>query len=221
MSQSNIYELLHDVAKLYPDAEKQIAVLRANKNSTLQAVLECAFHPKVIWQLPPGNPPFTKNPAEFGLTHRTLDNSHKTLYRFLKCGAMVPENMKREKLFIELLETLSVGEADVLLMMKEKKFSGPLAPITHSLAHAAFPEFIPEPVQGESKEWIAKEVAATAPPLAPAGSAELGPDGKPLPKKRGRKPGSKNKPKENPPQGTVEDGVPTELDGYELPGNNS
>jgi hypothetical protein len=48
--------------------------------------------------------------------------------------------IKREKIFIELLESLSKEEAQVVLMIKNKKLTGPYKNVTRKLVEEALPD---------------------------------------------------------------------------------
>jgi hypothetical protein len=54
--------------------------------------------------------------------------------------------MKREKIFIELLETIHPDEAQVVIAMKDKKFTELYSNITYDLVRQALPEIkLPAP----------------------------------------------------------------------------
>ena len=66
------------------DKPKKIAVLRKNDSQPLRQVLKGAFDPKIKWDLPEGNPPYTENDAPAGTEHTTLYTEARRLYYFVE-----------------------------------------------------------------------------------------------------------------------------------------
>jgi len=111
------------------DRPGKIKILRKYDTKGLRMVLKAAFDPKIVWLVPEGNVPYIANDAPDGTEHTRLESQARTLQNYLgvrqENGAVNPaapalNNMKREMLFIQLLEGLSAGEADVLISVKNK-----------------------------------------------------------------------------------------------------
>lgn len=134
-----IAEILDKCSKIDSRAEK-IEYLRKNNSITLRTILAGAYDPRVEWDLPPGNPPY--KPCEFFDQQGRLYQETRRLYLFTKGGNPNLTPLKRESLFISLIESLDPEDAKVVLAMKDKKI--PYKGITPKLVSEAFPGLIPE-----------------------------------------------------------------------------
>ena len=72
--------------------------------------------------LPDGDVPFNKNEAPAGTEHLHLAYEWKKLYNFVKGGNDALRPMKREQLFMQLLEGLHPDEAEIYLFGERQKF---------------------------------------------------------------------------------------------------
>ena len=61
------------------------------------------------------------------------------MYRFVKGGADKLPSLKRESMFVQLLEGLSAEEAELLVLVKDKKLTSKYKRITRSTVAEAFP----------------------------------------------------------------------------------
>ena len=114
-------------------------------NDQVKQILIHAFHPKIKFLLPPGTPPyvFRGTPEGFPMT---LYPEVRKFYLFCEGGGANIDGMKREQIFIELLETIHPDEAQVVIAMKDKKFTQLYSNITYDLVRQALPEIkLPEP----------------------------------------------------------------------------
>ena len=88
--------------------------------------------------LPEGDVPYTPNDAPVGTDHTRLEQEYKGLYRFVKGGADKLPSLKRESLFVQLLEGLSAEEAELICLVKDKKLSSKYKRITKAVIQEAF-----------------------------------------------------------------------------------
>ena len=133
--------LIHEVLQKVSNAkrkEEKIELLREYNTPALRSILIANFDDSVISLLPEGDTPFTVNDAPEGTEHTKLEHEHRVLYHFFKGGSNI-SNMKREQLFVQLLEGLCEGEAKVVLLMKDKKI-GKRYKITKNAVAEAFPQ---------------------------------------------------------------------------------
>jgi len=115
--------LIHEILTLVNNAkvkEKKIAVLRKHDSAGLRVVLKSSFDPKITWRLPKGDVPFMKNDAPEGTEHTRLDKEATRLYHFIKGGNDKLNQLRCEKMFIQMLEGLQENEAEVLINAKDK-----------------------------------------------------------------------------------------------------
>lgn len=132
-----IGEILKNAAEK-KTAQEKIEYLRANYNPTLATILQGAYDDGVVWDLPPGSPPY--KPSELVDQEGQLYTSARRLYLFAVGGHDTLKPLKREALFIELLETVSPLDAEVLIAMKDKKL--PHKSLTKKLISEAFPGLV-------------------------------------------------------------------------------
>ena len=109
-----ISEVLRKVSNAKTKDEK-IALLRKHNSNALRQLLIINFDDSVISVLPEGDVPYTPNDAPVGTDHSRLEQEYRGLYRFFKGGAKLPQ-LKRESIFVQLLEGLSAEEAELLVL---------------------------------------------------------------------------------------------------------
>ena len=131
-------EVLAKVSKQRTKAKK-IQVLKENESLHLKSVLIWNFDDTVVSVLPEGPVPFDKNEAPAGTEHTYLAHEYKILYNFIKGGNDFLKPVKREQLFLQLLEGLHEGEAEVICLMKDKKLADKYK-ITKAVVSEAFPD---------------------------------------------------------------------------------
>ena len=131
-------EVLAKVSKQRTKAKK-IQVLKENESLHLKSVLIWNFDDTVVSVLPEGPVPFDKNEAPAGTEHTYLAHEHKVLYNFIKGGNDFLKPVKREQLFLQLLEGLHEDEAEVICLMKDKKLTDKYK-ITKAVVTEAFPD---------------------------------------------------------------------------------
>ena len=102
--------------------------------------LKGSFDPKLEWLLPEGKPPYNENPAPIGTEHTWLKQEVKRMFHFLKGGNPKLSQMKRDNMFIQLLEGLSAEEAELVCLVKDKSLSTKYKRITKAVISEAFPQ---------------------------------------------------------------------------------
>ena len=133
-----ISEVLRKVSNAKTKQEK-IDLLRKYNSNALRQLLIINFDDSVICELPEGDVPYTPNEAPPGTDHTRLEHEYKGLYRFFKGGAKLP-GLKRESMFVQLLEGLSAEEAELLVLVKDGRLGDKYKRITKSVVSEAFPQ---------------------------------------------------------------------------------
>ncbi len=131
-------EVLAKVSKQRTKAKK-IQVLKENESLHLKSVLIWNFDDSVVSVLPEGPVPYDKNEAPAGTEHTYLAHEYKLLYNFIKGGNDFLKPVKREQLFLQLLEGLHEDEAEVICLMKDKNLTSKYK-ITKAIVEQAFPD---------------------------------------------------------------------------------
>tara|TARA_Y100001972_G_scaffold24355_1_gene29404 strand:- start:1197 stop:1736 length:540 start_codon:yes stop_codon:yes gene_type:complete len=103
------------------DKPKKIAVLKENDTPGLRRIIKGSFDPNISWDLPEGTPPFIANEAPEGTEHSLLENESKKFWHFVTGADSDTSKTRKETLFIQILEALHKGEAEVAIRMKDKE----------------------------------------------------------------------------------------------------
>ena len=134
-------EVLRKVSNAKTKAEK-INLLQKHNSNALRQVLIINFDESVISMLPEGEVPYTPNDAPIGTDHTRLESEYKGLYRFVKGGQDKLPSLKRETMFVQLLEGLSKDEAELICLAKDKKITSKYKRITKAVVQEAFPQIV-------------------------------------------------------------------------------
>ena len=140
-----VHELLEAV-----DAErvkaKKLDILRTHGEDSFKMTMIWNFDESVVSMLPEGSVPYqpvesdVQANREKGLPQRTtIRNSARQFYRFVKGGDDQLNKIKRESIFINILETLPPPEAEILVLVKDKALNTKYN-ITKELVAEAYPE---------------------------------------------------------------------------------
>jgi hypothetical protein len=133
----SISEILKRASEI-KDEDTRINWLRQNNSILMEAVLRGAFDPKIKWLLPEGNPPY--KPNDLVDQHHRFYTECRKLYLFIEGGNPDLKQLRRETLFLELLETLDPEDAKLLLAIKDKHL--PYPGVTVEVVNKAFPGII-------------------------------------------------------------------------------
>jgi len=120
------------------DKPKKIEVLRKYDTPGMRMILKGAFDPKIEWDLPEGTPPYIANEAPAGTEHTYLEVEAKRLYNFAVGGNDQLNKIRKETLFIQMLEGLHADEAKVLLDIKNKSLNKTYKGLTSEMVKEAF-----------------------------------------------------------------------------------
>ena len=162
-----IFEILDLVSKQRTKAKK-IEVLKKYEELPLKVILIWNFDESVVSILPPGEVPYTgyddQNVYKGGVSakisqevrsmhsqgnfslgvsdgqgHTTIRRESKHFYRFIKGGDDGLNNLRRESMFINILEGLHPLEAEIVILCKDKKL-GEVYKITKEVVEEAYPD---------------------------------------------------------------------------------
>lgn len=140
----SISEILTECSKL-SSSKLRSEFLQQHDSLALRVVLQYALDPRIVWNLPKGEPPY--KPCEFPDQHARLYQDIRKLYLFIKdSGAPDISPIRRETLFIQFLEGLDPQDAKLLCSVKDKKI--PYKGITVNIINTAFPGLV---LQEEAK----------------------------------------------------------------------
>ena len=162
-----IFEILDLVSKQRTKAKK-IEVLKRYEDPSLKAILIWNFDISLVSILPEGEVPYTgydeQNTYSGGVSakisqevrsmheqgnfslgvsdgqgHTTIRREFKHFYRFIRGGDDGLNNLRRESMFINILEGLHPLEAEIVILCKDKKL-GEVYKITQDIVAQAYPD---------------------------------------------------------------------------------
>ena len=138
-------EILDEVDKIENEDER-VEYLIANQTLGIKEVLAYNFQTQWKFLLPEGPAPIerSENPP-VGLEFSHLNFEMRKMYLFYEGGKPDLSQLKRETLWVTLLETLNEGEAKILDHMKDHTLTELYPNITQEVAYRAFPDMIPKP----------------------------------------------------------------------------
>ena len=144
-------KLPHEVFALIQEANKvedRVKILQQYATPEIKIILQCSFNPNIEFDLPAGAPPYTPDKAPAGMQPTRL---HKQINRLSHClkntgrysGEDQRNKLKRESIFIQVLEIAHAKDAEILIAMKDKKLSKLYSTVTAALTRKAFPLLLP------------------------------------------------------------------------------
>ncbi len=162
-----IFEILDLVSKQRTKAKK-IEVLKRYEDPSLKAILIWNFDESLVSILPEGEVPYsgydeqntysgglnakiteeirsmhTKGSFSLGISdnqgHTTIRREFKHFYRFIRGGDDGLNNLRRESMFINILEGLHPLEAEIVILCKDKRL-GEVYKITQDVVAQAYPD---------------------------------------------------------------------------------
>tara|TARA_R100000008_G_scaffold83268_1_gene68480 strand:- start:374 stop:847 length:474 start_codon:yes stop_codon:yes gene_type:complete len=114
-----MHEILELVSKQRTIAKK-VQILKEYETDALKALLIWNYDDTIISVVPEGEVPYEKNDVPIGTDHTSLRKEWKNLYHFVKGGNDKLSPIRRETMFIQILEGLHPDEADLLCLVKDK-----------------------------------------------------------------------------------------------------
>lgn len=133
-----ISEVLQKVSNAKTKVEK-VKLLQQYNSDTLRMLLIWNFDESITSAVPEGEVPYTVNDAPAGTEHTSLEHESRLFFHFIKGGNENLTKVKRENMFIQLLEGLHKDEAEVVCMVKDKKL-GKRYKVTKAAVSEAFPQ---------------------------------------------------------------------------------
>ena len=111
-------EILELVTEQKTDAKK-VAILKEYECDILKSLFIWNFDDSIISLLPEGKVPYKPNENPLGTDHSSLRREQRNLYMFVKGGNDALSTIRRETIFIQMLEGLHPKEADIIVAVKD------------------------------------------------------------------------------------------------------
>ena len=141
-----IPEVLDMVEKAKTKNEK-IDILRQYDSQPMRGLMRLNFDPDFNFDLPEGEPPYKKDTDRpIGYSESNLYTEVRRFYIWLQPQEGLTK-LKKESLFIGLLEGIHHTEAEVLLLCKDKNLKKKYKTIKEDLIRDAYPTLLPAKVE--------------------------------------------------------------------------
>lgn len=157
-----VSEILALVEKAKTKDEKKQILLQHNTNHALLFMLCLSYDPNLRWYLPEGAPPFKKEVDKpMGYQQTTIQNELRRFYIWGNPDVNIPK-VKKEALFIEMLEGLHHTEADIVIACKDKKLDSLYKSVTEDFVREVFPNILPPKVQEQPTKKSSPKKSSTS-----------------------------------------------------------
>tara|TARA_A100001015_G_C14392697_1_gene482332 strand:+ start:56 stop:490 length:435 start_codon:yes stop_codon:yes gene_type:complete len=133
-----VYEIIEKVAAAQKREDKINILRQYHNNWALKDILRGTYDDKIQWNLPGGKPPF--DPAD-EQTHPSSLTQHNKKFMYFVKGLQGDQMtaVKREKIFLDIIETVHPKDAELMLgMINKKSIKG----VTKKIVEEAFPDLI-------------------------------------------------------------------------------
>jgi len=128
--------------------EEKIAVLQDNVTDPLLVLLRLNYDHMLKMDLPDGEPPFKKDTDKpIGYSESSLQLELRRFYVWLDPNVNLPK-IKKESLFVNMLEGIHWTEAEALCLAKDRKLQTKYKSLKEDIVREAFPRALtPKPVK--------------------------------------------------------------------------
>ena len=135
-----IHEIL-DLVEEQKTKPKKVEILQRYRDDSLTAILIWNFDDRVVSAVPEGEVPYKENEVPIGTDHTSLRREWKNLYHFIKGGNDELSGLRRETMFIQMLEGLHPEEAKIICLVKDKNLTEKYK-LTQALVAEAYPDIV-------------------------------------------------------------------------------
>jgi hypothetical protein len=137
--------------------EAKAAVLKQYDSVPLQDILKMNFDPDYNLMLPEGEPPFRKDKeVPEGYSESNLYVEHRRFYIWRDPNINLSK-IRKEQLFIQLLEGVHWTEAEAVCLAKDKKLKTKYKTLSEDVVRLAFPNLLPPPKEAPKRGKKKKE----------------------------------------------------------------
>ena len=120
------------------DKTKKIAVLKEHDSEPLRMLIKASFDPKIKWVMPEGNVPYKPNEAPEGTEHTLLTQEVRRFYHYIEGADNQTPRMRKESMFIQMLEGLHKSEAELVCYAKDKVLHQKFKGLSDAVVKSAF-----------------------------------------------------------------------------------
>ena len=117
--------------------EEAIQYLQQNYHPMMGVMFKMGFDPNLVWALPDADPPY--KPSQYLDTENMLFSEVRRMYLFHEGGNPNLSSLRRQQLFVEMLESLDPRDAKFVLAVRNKTLPDVYPGIEKDLIEEAFP----------------------------------------------------------------------------------
>ena len=141
---ASVAEIFSEASKLKVKKDKVKFLSQYSNRKDLEHIVKGAYHPAVVWLVPPGPLPegveFSDVPA-VDLADDRLIRAWRQFKYLVKGGPNTPQ-AKREDIYLNILRAVHRSEAELLISVVSKKL--PYKGMTRALMLEVFPDWLPK-----------------------------------------------------------------------------
>ena len=134
-----IFEIL-ELANKQRKIDERIDILKEYRHDALLSILIWNFDESAVSMIPEGTVPYERNEVPVGTDHTSLRREWSNLYNFVKGGNDTLSSVRRETMFIQMLEGLHPQEADILCLVKDGALARQYPKINQEIVAQAYPD---------------------------------------------------------------------------------
>ena len=129
-------------ARKTKNVTQKVEALQALPEETkqhLHGVFMLTYNPKISWLLPPGTPPYKPLDPDLDQEGRLIQELKNFSYFIANEGKPVQadaKQLRREQLFVRILESIEPEDAELVIQMKDREIKG----VSKNVVSKAFPE---------------------------------------------------------------------------------
>lgn len=112
--------------------KRKIDLLKKEEDFAIKSILQGCYLPRVNFKMPEGAPPYKVNEKEVEITESTVRQLSKVF-------DMSRHQWDRERIYTQILESVSEDDAKILVAMKDKDMTTLYPTITKELVREAYP----------------------------------------------------------------------------------
>ena len=118
---------------------KKIEILRNYNENFIKSVLIWNFDDSITSDLPPGEVPISPKENADKSSSTNIRKEWSKFYNFVKGGNDAMSSLRKETMFINILDTLHPKEAEILILVKDKNLTNKYN-ITKEIVSEAYPD---------------------------------------------------------------------------------
>ena len=118
---------------------KKVEILQEYRDDSITAVIIWNFDDTVESAIPAGQVPYKENEVPVGTDHTSLRREWRQLFHFVKGGNSTLSSLRRETMFIQMLEGLHPKEAEIICLVKDKRLTD-VYKLTYDVVKEAYPD---------------------------------------------------------------------------------